>query len=373
MVKTGLCKENIDIGDKIDLGKFPAPCWHELDGGRFISTLAVVVTKDPDTGIRNVSLIRQQILGKNKVTLNPAHHSGIHLRKYMAMNKPMPFAAVIGLAPEIVVVGAVNAPYGVDEFGIAGTLAGEPVPLIKCETVDLEVPATSEIVLEGEITLDQTKWEAEGPFGEHSGHFSTLKKEIKPAGYLTAVTYRNNPILQGCQPGIPPNEDASLKEMGHSTGLWKKLQDTGIPGIKDVYLTERGCGGFTLVISMSRQFYMGNVRQLIYAAFALHPSAKWVIVVDDDVDVFDHKQIEWALSVRVQPYRDIIITGNNCPGDPLDPSIHPNEMLPPNTRTSKIGIDATTKFKGFDFPPIVADSGKLQQKVSARWKEYGLG
>ncbi len=343
-----------------------------MDGGRFISTLAAVVTKDPDTGVRNVALYRQQIVGKNKVTLNPAHQGGIHLRKYMAMKKPMPFAAAIGVPPEVAVVGAVSAPLGMDEFGMAGTLAGGPIPLVKCETVDMEVPATAEIVLEGEVILDRNQWELEGPYGEHSGHFSTLKKEIKPTAYLTAVTYRDNPIYQGCQPGIPPNEDASLKELGQTTGAWQKLLQTGIPGIKEVSLPDTSCGGFRLIISMSHVAYQGNVRQVIYAAFALVPAAKWVIVVDDDVDIFDQRQVEWALAVRVQPHRDIIITDNKCTGDPLDPSIHPDFNTMPNTQTSKIGIDATTKFKGYEFMPLVKDSEEMQQKLNRRWKEYGF-
>jgi len=372
MVNSGPCKENKDTGDRIDMTMFPLPHWHELDGGRYINKEGVVITKDPETGVRNISLIRQQMMGKNKVTFNPAHQSGIHLRKYMAMNKPMPFATAIGVQPEIVAASVVNAPYGVDEYDIAGTLAGEPIKLVKCDTVDLEVPATAEIVLEGEISPDRSEWELEGPCGEFAGYFSSLEKELKPAGYLSAITYRNNPIFQGCKPGIPPNEDIRLKEIGQTTGGWYTLLKSGIPNIKKVYASDTGCGSFTIVVSMGKQSYLGNVRDVIFTTFALIPASKWVIVVDDDIDIYDPKQVLWSLAVRVQPHRDIIVTDNNCAGVPLDQSIPPDLRKIPNVRTSKIGIDATTQFKGFDFGTMVLDSDKVQQKIANRWKEYGF-
>ncbi len=372
MVKSGPCKENIDTSDKINLEKFPAPKWHELDGGRYITKEGAVITKDPDTGIRNVSLIRQQMIGRNKVTFNASHQSGIHLRKCLSRNKPMPFATAIGVPPEVVAASVVNAPYGMDEYGLAGALAGEPIPLVKCETVDIEVPATAEIVLEGEISPDESEWEPEGPTGEFAGYFSTLQKEIKPACRLKAVTYRNNPIYQGCKPGVPPTEDITLKEIGQSAGAWYTLLHSDIPGIKEVYASDTGCGSFTIIISMGHQPYHGTVRQAIYAAFSLIPASKWVIVVDDDIDIYDTKQVDWSLAVRVQPHRDIFITDDSCMGLPLDPSINPSVRRMPNSRTSKIGIDATTKFKGFDFGQMVVDSEEIQQKITRRWKEYGF-
>ena len=123
---------------------------------------------------------------------------------------------------------------------------------------------------------------------------------------------------------------------------------------------------------MDRQFYLGNVRQIIYTIFASSYMCKWVIAVDDDVDIYDWGQVQWALATRVQPHRDIIITDNRLLGLTLDPSIHPDIRRIPRVQTSKIGIDATTKFKGHDFPPLVLDSDKIRQKVENRWQEYGF-
>jgi 4-hydroxy-3-polyprenylbenzoate decarboxylase len=372
MVGSGHCKENIDKGNKIDLGKFPVPRWHELDGGRYIGTLGVVITKDPETGIRNLAVYREQLLGKDKTALNPEQQGGIHLRKYRAMNKPMPVVTCIGVPPSVLCAALTKAPYGQDESGIAGALCGEPVPFIKCETVDLEVPADTEIVIEGEVPPDTSKWELEGPFGEFTGHFHTLEKGQKPTIYVSAVTYRDNPIYQGCSPGIAPNEETTPREIGGTAGAWTELQQSGIPGIKDVYVTEMGCAGFTTIVQMDRHFYLGNVRQIIYFCFAKLFMCKWVIVVDDDVDIYDKGAIEWVLATRVQPHRDIIITDNRLQGVELDPSIHSDLAKIPRAQTSKIGIDATTKFKGHDFAPLVLDSAEMQKKIESRWKEYGF-
>jgi len=262
--------------------------------------------------------------------------------------------------------------YGQDESGIAGALCGEPVPFVKCETVDLEVPADSEIVIEGKLSPDASKWELEGPFGEFTGHFHTLEKQKCAVVDVSAVTYRDNPIYQGCSPGIPPNEETTCREIGASAGAYADLMNSGIPGIKDVYLPEMALAGFTVIVQMDRHFYHGNVRQIIYFCFARLFTCKWVIVVDDDVDIYDPGMIEWALATRVQPHRDIIITDNRLQGVSLDPSINPAIAPMPKTSTSKIGIDATTKFKGHDFYPLVLDSVKMKEKIAGRWKEYGF-
>jgi len=372
MVNSGPCKENIDMGDKIDLGIFPVPRWHHLDGGRYIGTLGAVITKDPETGIKNVAVYRQQMQGKNKVGINPEQQGGIHLRKYRTMNKPMPVATCIGVPPSVLAAALTKAPYGQDELGIAGAIAGEPIPLVKCETVDLEVPADTEIVLEGEVPPDTSKWELEGPFGEFTGHFHSLEKEQRPTCYLSAVTYRNDPIYQGCSPGIPPNEETTPREIGGTAGAWKQLMNAGIPGIKDVYVTEMGCAGHMVIVSMDQHFYLGNVRQIIYTVFASFFMSKWCIVVDDDVDIYDWGKVQWALMTRVQPHRDIFITDNRFPAVALDPSIHPDIRQIPRAQTSKIGIDATKNFKGHDFPPLVLDTEEMVQHVLDRWKEYGF-
>jgi len=374
LVDRGPCKENIDTGDNINVEKFPVPKWFHIDGGRYIGTLGAIITKDPETGTRNMGVYRQQIVGKNKLGMLATQQCGINLQKYRAMNKPMPIATAIGVPPAVLAAAIVRAPYGEDELGIAGAITGEPIPLVKCETVDLEVPANAEIVLEGEIPPDPNLWVEEGPFGEFTGYCSSVKSEIKPVVNLSAVTYRDNPIFQGCSPGVPPNEETTYREIGSTVGAWSTLLKAGVPGIKEVYLTEMGCAEFMLIVSMDRQYYLGNAREVIEAVFALvGKTTKWVIVVDDDIDIFDSGQVEWAMAVRVQPHRDIIITDDRHSGNPLDPSIHPDlRRHPLQARTSRIGIDATTENKDYEFPPVVKSTEEEEKLVEKRWKEYGF-
>jgi UbiD family decarboxylase len=161
----------------------------------------------------------------------------------------------------------------------------------------------------------------EGPFGEYTGHFCTLEPLKKPTVYLSAVTYRNNPIYQGCSPGIPPNEETTYREIGLTVGVWYKLLKAGVPGIKEVYATEMGTAGYVLLVSMDRQYYMGNARQVIHTVFGAAHMAKWVIVVDDDIDIYDRGQVEWALAVKFN------LIGHHCNrrqayGWHINPSIH---------------------------------------------------
>jgi len=371
MVNSGACQQNVDTGDKIDLGIFPVPKWHPLDGGRFIGTLGAVITKDPETSIRNVAVYREQMYSKNQTGVNPEQQGGTHLSKYRAMNKPMPVATAIGVPPAVLAAALSKPPYGQDEMGVAGAIAGEPIPLVKCKTVDLEVPADAEIVLEGEVPPDTSEWELEGPLAEFTGHYHTLEKQLKPVVNLTAVTYRNKPIFQGTSNGVPPNEGLTGPEIGGTAGAWQGLQRAGIPGIKEVSLPEWGVG-MVVVVSMDRHFYLGNVRQIIYHIFANYYMSKWVIVVDDDVDIYDLGSIQWALATRVQPHRDIIITDNRLVGIQLDPSIHPDIRNIPRSQTSKIGIDATKHFKGFEFGPVITETEEMEQRLNRRWKEYGF-
>ncbi len=374
LVDKGPCKENIDLGDKIDLGIFPVPRWFHLDGGRYIGTLGAIITKDPDTGIRNMGVYRQMVAGNNKLGMLATQQCGINLQKYRARNKPMPIATAIGVPPAVLASAIVRAPYGYDELGIAGAINGEPIPLVQCETVDLEVPANAEIVLEGEISPDSSLWVDEGPFGEFTGYCSSVKSEIKPVVNLSAVTYRNDPIYQGCSPGIPPNEETTYREIGTTVGAWRNILNAGVPGIKEVYATEMGCAEFEIIVSMDQQYFLGNAREVIEAVFAtVGKTCKWVIVVDDDIDIFDRGQVEWALAVRVQPHRDIIITDDRHSGNPLDPSIHPDlRRHPLLTQGSRIGIDATTKHKDYEFPPLVKSTEEMESLVEKRWKEYGF-
>lgn len=369
IISKGACQQNVDRGDALDVLKFPTPKWHRLDGGRFIGTLGLVITKDPETGRRNVGIYREQILDRKRIALNATQQVGTVWQKWRRAGRPMPVATALGVDPATMIASLVQAKLGDDEFAIAGGLRGKPLELVRCVSQDLEVPATAEIVLEGEIAPDGQLVQ-EGPFGEFTGYYGL--ETMSPAIDLTAVTYRDEPILQGTLEGAPPSESTSLRTLTHTAGAWAKLDRMGIPGLKDVYVTDMGCANFIVIASMQKQFYFGHARQMIEAIWANIHIAKWVIVVNDDIDIYDRRQVEWALATRVAPHRDIWVTPQNQPGTNLDPAIHPDDRHYPNIRASRVGIDATDDYKGYEFPPQTRPSPEEFARVDARWREYGL-
>jgi 4-hydroxy-3-polyprenylbenzoate decarboxylase len=369
IVDKGLCQQNVDRLGKMDVQKFPTPKWHRLDGGRYIGTLGLVITKDPETGRRNVGIYREQILGPDRIALNATQQVGTIWQKWRRAGRPMPVATAIGVDPATMIASLVQAKLGDDEFGISGGLRGKALDLVRCVSQDLEVPASAEIVLEGQISADGELVQ-EGPFGEFTGYYGL--ETMSPVIDLTAVTYRDSPILQGTLEGAPPSESTSLRTLTHTAGAWAKLDRMGIPGLKDVYVTDMGCANFMVVASMQRQFYFGHARQVIAAIWANIHIAKWVIVVNDDIDIYDRRQVEWALATRVAPHRDIWVTPQNQPGTNLDPAIAPDDRHYPSIRGSRVGIDATEDYKGYEFPPQTKPSPEEYARVDARWHEYGL-
>ncbi len=363
------CQEHVLQGGDIDLGRFPSPFWHPLDGGRFIGTLGVVITEDPDTGLRNAALYREQVVGKDKTGILLGRHGSVVFQKYQARGKPMPVATCFGVDQAVLASAVMPLNYGEDELALAGALRGAPMELVQAKTVDLRVPAAAEIVFEGWISPDPGDWCEEGPFGEYTGYYGGERAK-RTTVQLSAITHRDRPIMQGTLEGPAPNESDVLVSVGVSAAFKANLIKMGVPGIKDVWFRGRS---FIAVISLERQYYSGHTRQVIDAALATNYGFKWIIVVDADIDVFDWEQVDWALSTRVQPHRDIVMADSYHRGSSLDPSIEP--ALRPsviNNRSSKIGIDATTQYKGFDWPAAVRPDEAMLRQVRERWHEYGL-
>ena len=365
LVEEGPCQQQVFRDEEVDLFQIPAPVWHPLDGGPYLGTLGVVIVRDPETGVGNAAIYRHQLLGKNKLGLLASQHIGRVLAKYLERGRPMPVATVIGTDPAVLAASVFHLPYGEDELAVAGALQREPVQMIRCKTIDLEVPAHSEIVLESEVILDSQHWEKEGPFGEFTGFYAG-QAAPRPTLMVKAITTRTEPICQGTLEGRPPAEGATLKTVGHSVATWLKLERGKVPGFQAVFLPESGSGTFIAIMALDKQHYPGNANQALAALWGLDRS-KWVIIVDSDVDIFDPAQVEWALATRVQPHRDIMLTPASQPIIGLDPSLDPH-----SDKSSRIGIDATRQFKGFEFPEEItwpAEQIELSQK---RWADYGL-
>ena len=369
MVKTGPCKENVLHGDQVNISKLPVPVWTVgEDPGPFF-TSPYVITKDPETGNRNVGTYRMQVKGPNKTgfLIGVRQDAAWHIKRNNELNKPTPVAVVIGADPSIGYVSVSKMSDALDEFAVAGALRGEPVDLVPCETVPLEVPATAEIVLEGEIPANTL--EPEGPFGEYTGYMGPAGDQ--PFFKIKCMTFRNNPIYQAFISQMPPSESSCIRGVGREWPLFKHLKHVLRLPIKDLRLKEAGGSGAYCVVSLNKQFE-GQVRQLMYGIWSMRTGfGKITVVVDDDIDVWDDFAVDWALSWRVRPDRDVYIE-RDVQAVGLDPSQAPPSVpqhAPIRQVTSRIAIDATRKH---EYPAVSLPPKEHLDLVASRWKEYGI-
>ncbi|MFC1962881.1 UbiD family decarboxylase [Chloroflexota bacterium] len=367
-VNSGPCQENVLEGEKADITIFPIPIWTvEHDPGPYI-TAGCVVTRDPATGAYNVGTYRLQVKDKRKLGIQSGErqHGFRHRQKYEARDLPTPVAIVLGPDPTIEMASVGKFSPVVDEYDIAGGLRKEPVPLVKCVTVPLEVPATAEIVIEGEIPPMYR--EPEGPFGEYTGYMSASGKQM-PVINITCITHRNNPIYRAFFSQMPPSESSCIRRVGQEQPLLKHLKDDLALPVRDVHITENSGASSFMLISV-RDHRPGQVKQIVHAAWGFQPgSGKFTIVMDDDIDIRDPFWVEWAMSTRVQPERDIEIERNVLPMglDPSHPYLPPDD--PAHPFSSKVLIDATRKHA---FPPLALPPQEHLRRVDAQWDKYGL-
>ncbi len=367
-VDTGPCKENVMMGDEVDLFKFPVPKFYPMDGGRFFGTAHFVLSKDPDTGWVNLGTYRLQLLDKNHLGTQfiKGKHSDIMLKKYQAMGKPMPVCAVVGCDPLLFLMGAARVSAFECEYDLAGSIRGEPIEVVKAETNDLPVPATAEIVVEGEVDAD--KFMDEGPFGEYTGYYSGVGTDPRNYIDVKCVTHRNNPIFWGTTVGRAVTDTHMTMALTYGSTLWQQLVAMKIPGIKAIYCPPEGSGRMVAIISM-KQMYPGHADQVLTAAVSTEMGAyglKTVIVVDEDIDPWDIPRVMWALSFRFQPNRSQVIKRGRS--TPLDPS------LPIGQRdiTGRLLLDATIPYDWKEKPILIELDPEVVKKVEARWSEFGL-
>ena len=369
LVPKGPVQENILKGEDADITRFPTPIWTVgADPAPFL-TAGCVVTRDPETGVRNVGTYRVQIKGPRKLGLFISFLQGgrDHVEKNNKAGKPTPVAIVMGTDPVIGLVSVSRIRRDLDEMAVAGRLRGEAVQLVRCQTVDLEVPATAEIVIEGLVRANEL--ELEGPFGDYTGYVSpeTMAYVID----VTCITHRNKPIVQAFLSQMPPSESSLVRSIGRESTLFKHLKEDLLLPVCDLHLMESSGGAAYLVISIKKTHPV-QPRSAMFAAWAHSPQfGKFTIVVDDDVDVRDPNMVNWALSFRVQPEKDTFVVSGTQPVS-LDPSLAPAGS-PPERYTqgvsSKLGIDATRKHQ---FPPIAMPPKEHLAGIRQDWKKYGF-
>jgi UbiD family decarboxylase len=344
LLETGPCKDVILKGEEVDLSLLPIPVYAEKDGGAFI-THGVQISKDPETGAKNASIYRMHFRGKREFSLHSETYQHLYRQYAKADAKGQTFevAVALGCDPVVMMATQVGAPYGVDELEIAGGLRGKPVEVVKCETVDLEVPATSEIVIEGRLLA--TRRESQGPFGEYSGYYGAIT--VDPVMEVTAITHRKNPIFHAGLTGMPMTENHFLKQIPNEVTLYHDLK-AKFPGLRSVHSTAAGCCEFMYFINVEQTF-LGEGRNVLMAALGSIKRPKYVVVCDEDIDVFSHEQVLWAIATRARPAEDIVILPNyNTPA--LDPTVPSGEL------GAAMGIDATRPF-GSPFPDVPTHPG----------------
>jgi len=365
MVSSGPCKEVIQRKG-FSLRDFPVlTCW-PLDGGPFI-TLPLVFTRNPDTGKRNCGMYRMQVYDDTTTGMHwQTHKQGAeHYRKLLREGKQarMPVAVAIGADPATMYSAILPMPPDIDEMMIAGFLRQSPVEMVKCETCDLEVPASAEIVLEGYVEIGETR--TEGPFGDHTGFYS-LEDEY-PVFHVTCVTRRKRPIYAATIVGQPPMEDYYMGKAIER--IFLPLMRLQLPEVRDMAMPAEGVFHNLMLVSI-RKSYPGHARKVMHAIWGLGQAmfTKCIVVVDEDVDVQNCSEVAWRAFNNIDPERDIEFA--HGPIDSLDHA----SRLP--DYGSKMGIDATRKWpeEGFErpWPKVIRMDDDVKRRVDRLWKRAGL-
>jgi 2,5-furandicarboxylate decarboxylase 1 len=352
MVNAGPVHENVVEGDDVDLGKLPLLTPFADCPAPYISG-GIMVVKDCESGIRNLSYIRLMKLGPRTMTMNaaPFQHTDVIMRNAAKRGVKCEAAIVIGYHPAMGIGALAKVPFDVDEYDCCGALLGTPVPLVKCRTVDLEVPAHAEIVIEAEIAQDQLV--PEGPYGEFTGY--ALPAELQPTVHIRAITHRHKAIYQDVVAGA---REHLLMGKVPKESMQERFLRSLFPMVRRVHMPFSGRGRFHLVVSVGPH-RPADIRRLMLAAFANDHFLKHLYVVDEDVNVEDDADVLSALATCHQGDRDLLVL-ERLPGSSLDPSGYPG---PTGT---KLGFDCTRKGEGFP-PRFHLDPAILAKMDPARF------
>jgi 4-hydroxy-3-polyprenylbenzoate decarboxylase len=384
LVNSGPCKEVIRKDDDINLMEIPFLKLHAKDGGRY-TVWNCNITKDPETGWTNVGTYNAKLHDEKSLVLTYRFaHSAVHGKKYRAKGERMPYALVIGTEPILSMTGSAAFEKGVCEYDMAGAIKREPLELVKCETVDLEVPADAEIVIEGTVSLDRKDFKMEGPFGRFTGYYYGLKPTPSPVLDVTCVTHRKDPIyitcLSGPGPDLVATEGEYIFAINSCAVLWDQLEKAGIRGITGLW-TDPDMVLTNIFISIKNSYY-GHAKHVASALWGTEKGriiGKYVVVVDSDVDIYDVKKINSAIGNRTRGKEDIVIFPHTY-GAPTDPGV---ELMDPEgfiKAWDRVLVDATWPFEweprkewgGLKHPESGNARPALREEVRKKWNSFGF-
>lgn len=366
VVESGPILENVVEADAIDLGIFPAPMWHDFDGGPYIGTADQFITRDIATGLLNVGTYRSQVLDRRTVGLYiaPGHHGRLHMDKYFERGEPCPAVFVYGNDPLTFLIAAQEIPQDVAELNFIGAIREESVPVVTGKVTGLPIPAYAEVAIEGFLYPGETM--LEGPFGEWPGYYAGGAVE-RPCLKAERLYYRNDPILTGCPPAKAAWADQSFsRSVLRSALLYSELLSANVPGVKGVWYPQVG-GSRHLAVVAIEQRYAGHATMAGVVATQTRAGAmqgRYTIVVDDDIDIYDLEDVLWAVCTRSYPVEMDII--KKTWSSDTDPTIR----KPASSLTTSRGIIYAVRpyeWKN-EFPKVCMATAETRTEVFDRWK-----
>lgn len=366
-VADGPVLEHTDSGDQVDITKFPAPLWHSRDGGRYIGTGDMVVTRDPDGNWINVGVYRGMIQGPNRISLwiNPQKHGRIIVEKYWERGQAAPIAVVLGCEPLTWMTAGMSPPFGTSEYEIAGAYREEPVDVVRLPRTGLPVPANAEIVLEGEMPPPSEENAYEGPFGEWPGYYSHQGHE--PVVRIAHIHYRSNPILLGMAPLRPLGDGSPTGVPTLTVQLWEHLERSGVTDVSGVW----AFGNQLLAVVALRQRYGGHAKQalLAMAGFRHGDMKRYFVAVDDDIDPSNLEEVLWAMSTRADPATSVDIIRDGWSGG-VDPLLSPEQRQTNNLTMGRMLINACKPWAWRkEFPESNVFSREERRAIEERWAD----
>ena len=363
-VKDGPVRENLISGDDVNILEFPSAKWHELDGGQYIAGV-VTIMRDPDEDWLNLGIYRLQVQDKSTLSLyiQPGKHGKLILQKYWERGQNCPVAISLGHTPALYIAATLFAPSGTSEYNIAGLINGGPIEVLPGELTGLAVPVTAEVVLEGEVPPPEVESRKEGPFGEATGYYASGARN-EPVVKVKSIMHRNDPIIHGAPPMRPLPGMEHFPVNFRCAGLWADLEKCGIPDIVGVWQHSYGM----MVISL-KQRYAGHAKQAALIASGSRSAyiVRFIVTVDEDIDLYNESEVMWAIGTRCDPERDIEVIKEGWSGR-IDPLITPEQRARNDTTTAKVLINACRPLYRRDkFAPVVAVSPELKVKIMQKW------
>lgn len=367
-------RQNVLTGDAVDLTRFPLPRWHPADGGRYVNTGGLIITRDPDEGWINCAINRGMLVGPNEVGLQigAAGQNSTIVLKYRSRRQPCPVAIALSPDPILMIAGGFKVPWGQSEYEFAGGLRKHPVPVTKGVATGLPVPAAAEIVLEGEIEPGASC--DEGPFGEWTGYITGSYK--KEGGFphllrVKSVMFMDDPILLGVRPLKPPAPWYAVVPITQAAGIWNQLEAGGHRGVKAVWTHLLESFGAVWTVIAVEQLYKGHAKEVGLAATVCPAANGWgafTIVVDDDVDVTNLEEVLWTLAMRCRLERDVHVV-SGVRSSSLFPWVTEEERREGRVTGSRLVFDACKDFDRKDsYPPVNEFDAQFRADVAEKWR-----